>query len=52
MKSESFLKSLIIGIAIMVTAIILGTSFKNRNATQDSISVVGLGTRDFESDEI
>ena len=52
MKSEPVLKSIIIGIAIIATAIILGTSFKNRNATQDSISVVGLGTRDFESDEI
>lgn len=52
MKIESILKPLIIGIAIMVTAIILGSAFKNRNATQDSISVVGLGTRDFESDEI
>src|SRR6476469_8730598 len=52
MKTESLLKPLIIGIAIIFTAIILGSSFKNRNATQDSISVVGLGTRDFESDEI
>ena len=52
MESEPVLKSIIIGIAIIATAIILGTSFKNRNATQDSISVVGLGTRDFESDEI
>src|SRR6478672_1832271 len=52
MKTESLLKPLIIGIAIIVTAIILGAAFKNRNATQDSISVVGLGTRDFESDEI
>jgi uncharacterized protein len=52
MKTESLLKPLIIGIAIIVTAIILGTSFRNRNITQDSISVVGLGTRDFESDEI
>jgi uncharacterized protein len=52
MKTESFLKPAIIGIAIIITAIILGAAFKNRNATQDSISVIGLGTRDFESDEI
>ena len=52
MKVEFIFKPIIIGIAIIVTAIILGTAFKNRNATQDSISVVGLGTRDFESDEI
>ena len=52
MKTEPFLKPVITGIAIIVTAIILGAAFKNRNVTQDSISVVGLGTRDFESDEI
>jgi hypothetical protein len=52
MKAEPFLKPLIMGLAIILTAIILGAAFKNRNATQDSISVVGLGTRDFESDEI
>jgi len=52
MRTEPFLKPAIMGIAIIVTAIILGAAFKNRNATQDSISVVGLGTRDFESDEI
>ena len=52
MKPELFLKPVIIGLAIIVTALVLGAAFKNRNATQDSISVVGLGTRDFESDEI
>ncbi len=52
MKAQQLLSPLIIGISIIVTAIILGTAFKNRNAAQDSISVVGLGTRDFESDEI
>lgn len=52
MKTEFIIKPVITGIAIIVTAIILGAAFKNRNATQDSISVVGLGTRDFESDEI
>lgn len=52
MKTVSILNRVIIGIAIIVTAIILGSAFKNRNSNQDSISVVGLGTRDFESDEI
>jgi hypothetical protein len=52
MKFEPFLKPAITGIALIITALILGGAFKNRNATQDSISVVGLGTRDFESDEI
>ena len=52
MRTESFLKPTITGIAIIVTAIILGAAFKHRNSTLDSVSVVGLGTRDFESDEI
>ncbi len=52
MKAESYLKPAIGAIALIITAIILGAAFKNRNANQDSISVVGLGTRDFESDEI
>jgi hypothetical protein len=50
---ESRIKSsIIIGIAIIITAFILGQSFKNRNENLDSISVIGLGTKDFVSDEI
>lgn len=52
MTRESFLKPVIMGIAIILTAFILGAAFKNRNVNLDSISVVGLGTRDFESDEL
>ncbi|MCF6131770.1 SIMPL domain-containing protein [Flavobacterium wongokense] len=44
--------SIIIGVAVIITAWILGSSFKNRNANLDSISVIGLGTKDFVSDEI
>lgn len=44
--------SIIIGIAIIITAWILGKSFQNRNDNLDSISVIGLGTKDFVSDEI
>ena len=44
--------SLIIGIAIVLTAFILGKSFKNRNENLDAINVIGLGTKDFVSDEI
>ncbi|MBC7642840.1 MAG: SIMPL domain-containing protein [Flavobacterium sp.] len=44
--------SLIIGLAIIFTAFILGKSFKNRNENFDAISVIGLGTKDFVSDEI
>lgn len=50
---ENKLKStLVIGISIIITALILGTAFKNRNENLDTISVVGLGTTDFVSDEI
>ncbi len=50
---ENRLKStLVIGISIIITALILGTAFKNRNKNLDTISVVGLGTTDFISDEI
>lgn len=50
---ESKIKSsIIIGIAIIITALILGQSFKKRNENLDSISVIGLGTKDFISDEI
>jgi len=52
MKHEPLLKQAVIGMAIIITALVLGSAFKNRNATEDSISVIGLGTKDFESDEI
>lgn len=44
--------SIIFGIAIIITAFILGNAFKNRNQSLDSINVIGLGTKDFVSDEI
>lgn len=46
------IRSLIIGAAIVITALILGSSFKNRNLKQDTISVTGLGSKDFLSDEM
>ena len=50
---ENKLKStIVIGVSIIITALILGTAFKNRNENFDTISVVGLGTTDFVSDEI
>jgi len=51
MLKNSF-STLLIAVAIVLTAIILGGSFKNRNQNLDSISVTGLGTTDFVSDEI
>ena len=49
---EKIKSSVIIGVAIIITAWILGKSFQNRNENLDSISVIGLGTKDFVSDEI
>lgn len=44
--------SIIIGLAIIITAWFLGKSFQNRNKNLDSITVIGLGTKDFVSDDI
>lgn len=49
---EKIKSSIIVGIAIIITAWILGNSFRNRNQNLDSINVIGLGTKDFVSDEI
>ncbi|TBX71014.1 SIMPL domain-containing protein [Flavobacterium silvisoli] len=49
---EKIKSSVIIGVAVIITAWILGSAFRNRNANLDSISVIGLGTKDFVSDEI
>jgi uncharacterized protein len=50
--NEKLKSSVVIGIAIVLTALILGWAFKRRNENLDSISVIGLGTKDFVSDEI
>jgi len=52
MKDNKVISSIIIGMAIIITAFILGKAFKGRNENLDSISVIGLGTKDFVSDEI
>ncbi len=44
--------ALITGIAVIITAIILGGSFKNRYSYQDTINVTGLGSKDYEADLI
>ena len=49
---NKFKSSIVIGVAIIITAFILGQSFKKRNENLDSISVIGLGSKDFVSDEI
>lgn len=52
MENNSTLKALIIAIAIIFSAFIFKSAIRNRNAAQDTISVTGLGTVDFQSDEI
>ena len=52
MEDNKVKSSIIIGFAVIITAFILGMAFKNRNENLDSISVIGLGTKDFVSDEI
>jgi hypothetical protein len=49
---EKIKSSIIIGVSIIITVFILGRSFQNRNENLDSILVIGLGTKDFVSDEI
>ena len=50
---ETKIKStLLISLAIILSAWILGSAFKKRNENLDTISVIGLGTKDFVSDEI
>jgi hypothetical protein len=51
-QMEKIKSSIIIAIAIIITAWIVGKSFQNRNDNLDSISVIGLGAKDFVSDEI
>lgn len=52
MEKQSVLKALIIGLSIIITGALLGRAFKQRNVSQDTISVAGLGTKDFTSDEM
>lgn len=46
------LNSIVIALAIVLTALIFSNAFKNRNQTNNSIAVTGLGSRDFVSDLI
>ncbi len=49
---EKLKSTIIIALAIIITGWVLGKSFQNRNRSLDSIAVIGLGTKDFVSDEI
>lgn len=50
--NNKLIEAAIIGGSIILTAMILGNAFKKRNENLDTISVIGLGTKDFVSDEI
>ncbi|TAL62485.1 MAG: SIMPL domain-containing protein [Bacteroidetes bacterium] len=49
---KTYLNTLLIATAIVLTALIFSNAFKNRNKTNNSISVTGLGKKDFVSDLI
>ncbi len=52
MQKSNIIVALVTAIGIVLAACVLGNAFKNRNVADDTIAVVGLGTVDFESDEI
>lgn len=49
---QKFTSAIIIGISVVLTGFLLGQAFKNRNTNLDAISVIGLGAKDFVSDEM
>lgn len=49
---KPYLNNIIIAVAIVFTALIFAKAFKNRNKSNDSITVTGLGSKDFVSDLI
>src|SRR5690606_9292360 len=52
MQKTSIIVASIAALGIVLAACFFGNAIKNRNITDDTISVVGLGTVDFVSDEI
>lgn len=49
---KNYLNSIIIALAIVITAFVFSQAFMNRNKNNNTISVTGLGTKDFVSDLI
>ena len=49
---KTILNTIIIGLAIVITAFVLSGAYKNRNQKSNTISVTGLGEKDFVSDLI
>lgn len=49
---KNIVNSTIIGLAVILTAYILSSAYQNRNNSNNTISVTGLGEKDFVSDLI
>lgn len=49
---KQYLNSIIIAVAIILTALILGNAFKSRNKNGNSVSVTGMSSKDFVADLI
>ena len=49
---KSNITAIIFGLAIVLAAYLLGNAFMNRNQTQGTVDVTGLGNKDFTSDLI
>lgn len=49
---KTHLSSLFIAIAVLGSALLLSNAYRNRNRANDTISVTGLGSKDFTSDLI
>lgn len=49
---KNYLNTIIIAMAIVIAAFTFSHAFKNRNKSNDTISVTGLGKKDFVSDLI
>jgi uncharacterized protein len=50
--TKNNLTALIIGVSVLLSSLFLGYSFVNRNKKENTISVTGLGKKDFTSDLI
>jgi hypothetical protein len=50
--NKTHISTLIIALAVVCSAYILSNAYKNRNKSNDTISVTGLGSKDFTSDLI
>ena len=49
---KNYITAIIVSIALILTCIIITDAFKNRHQSEETISVTGMGSKDFESDLI